>query len=102
MRRVSSLGLAALSLLALWCKPPVQVTPAPAGASAALVALSGASVLIGVGDIARCGSEGDELTAALVDSVLRENDSAKVNDEVFTLGDNAYPNGSARDYALCF
>ena len=38
----------------------------------------------------------------LVDSVLRADSAAKVHDEVFTLGDNAYPNGSASDFALCF
>jgi hypothetical protein len=33
------------------------------------VALTGASVLIGLGDVASCTSDGDEFTAALVDSV---------------------------------
>lgn len=89
-------------LAALSCKPPVQMTPPVATASAAQVALSGASVLIGTGDIAVCGTSGDEETAKLVDSVLRADSAAKVHDEVFTLGDNAYPSGSARDYALCF
>ncbi len=92
-------------LAALSCKPPVQMTPPVATASAAQVALSGASVLIGTGDIADiavCGTSGDEETAKLVDSVLRADSAAKVHDEVFTLGDNAYPDGSARDFALCF
>lgn len=43
-----------------------------------------------------------QLTAALVDSVLRADSAAKVEDMVFTLGDNAYPNGSARDFERCF
>ena len=90
------------SLAGLACKPPVQLTPPPAGASAVQVALAGASVLIGVGDIAVCGAYGDEATATLVDSVLRADSAAKVHDEVFTLGNNAYPNGSATDFALCF
>jgi hypothetical protein len=89
-------------LVAFSCKIPVQITPAPAGASAKEVAVTGASVFIGVGDIAVCGTSGDERTAKLVDSVLRADSIAKVNDEVFTLGDNAYPDGSASNYALCF
>ena len=88
----------------LACKPKVETTPVPpaATASAEIVALTGASVLIGAGDIAECGSNGDELTAHLIDSVLRADSAAKVHDEVFTLGDNAYPTGSASDYAACF
>lgn len=67
-----------------------------------MVALSGASILIGAGDIARCGSNGDEATAVMVDSVLKADSIAKVENVVFTLGDNAYPDGSDRDFALCF
>ena len=102
MRRTSLLWLTTLALLTLACKPPVQMTPAPAAATAAQVALTGASVLIGAGDIARCGFEGDEATAALVDSVLRADSTAKVHDEVFTAGDNAYPSGSVQDFTKCF
>ncbi len=102
MRTLTLMFLMLLTMAALTCKPAVQMTPPPAGATAAQVALSGASVLIGVGDIAVCGTGGDEATAAIVDSVLRADSTAKVHDEVFTLGDNAYPSGSARDFALCF
>ena len=62
MRHSSSLSAIALLLAALACKPAVQLTPPPAGAPAAQVALSGASVLIGAGDIARlrhAGRRGD-------------------------------------------
>jgi acid phosphatase type 7 len=86
----------------LACKPPVLPTPAPADAPAEVVALTGASILIGVGDIAACESTGDELTAAIVDSILEADSVANVPDVVFTLGDNAYPDGSDRDFALCF
>jgi hypothetical protein len=89
-------------LLAFSCKPTVQTTPAPADAPAAQVALSGASVMIGVGDIAVCGTQGHIQTAKLVDSVLRADSIAKVSDAVFTLGDNAYPDGSASNFALCW
>jgi hypothetical protein len=48
---------------------------------------------VGVGDIAYDGKD-DEKTAKVVDGVIAENPDAVV----FTLGDNAYPNGSADDY----
>jgi hypothetical protein len=89
-------------LLLLACRPPVLTTPPPAEAPAELVALTGASILIGTGDIASCTSGGDEATAILVDSVLKADSVAKVANVVFTLGDNAYPDGSDRNYALCF
>ena len=92
----------ALPLVALACKPAVQITPPPADAPAELVALSGASIMLGAGDIGVCQSQGDEATAALVDSVLRADSAAEVEDVVFALGDNAYPDGSVRDFALCF
>jgi len=91
-----------VTLAAFSCKIPVQITPAPAAASAAEIAATGASVMIGVGDIAVCGTDGDEQTAKLVDSVLKADSVAKVNDEVFSLGDNAYPDGSASNFAICF
>lgn len=101
--RFSSIGLLVAPLFgAFACKPSVETTPPVADAPASLVALTGASVLIGTGDIASCDSRGDEQTAKLVDSVLRADSAAKVHDEVFTLGDNAYPTGSASDYATCF
>jgi hypothetical protein len=89
-------------LVLIACKPKVNTTPPPADAPAEAVALTGASVMIGAGDIASCTSEGDEFTAALVDSVLKADSAAGVADAVFSLGDNAYPDGSDRDFALCF
>lgn len=53
--------------------------------------------MIGAGDIAVCGSAGDEATAALVDSILKVDSVANVPNAVFTVGDNAYPSG-ARGY----
>jgi hypothetical protein len=102
MKRCSLAPALLLSLGVVSCKPPVQITPAPATASAAEIKLTGASVMLGVGDIARCGVDGDERTAHLVDSMLRADSVAKVTVEVFTLGDNAYPDGSASNFALCF
>jgi hypothetical protein len=89
-------------LLAAACSRPVRTTPPPAEAPAELVALTGAAVLIGTGDIARCNSPADEATAALVDSVLKADSVAKVEDAVFLLGDIAYPDGSERDFQFCF
>jgi hypothetical protein len=54
---------------------------------------TGGSVLVGAGDIAGCGSSGDEQTAALLDGI---------EGTVFTTGDNAYPDGSATDFANCY
>lgn len=105
MSRLRSTALAlasALPLAYLACSAPVRVTPPPADAPAELVALTGAAVLIGTGDIARCNENGDELTAALVDSVLKADSIADVEDAVFTTGDNTYPGGSERDFELCF
>jgi hypothetical protein len=50
-------------------------------------------VLVGAGDIARCNSTGDERTATLLDGI---------EGTVFTAGDNAYPDGSSRDFARCY
>src|SRR5207249_3241131 len=41
-------------------------------------------------------------TAALVDSVLRQDSIAKVSDAVFTLGDNAYESGTTEQFLHCF
>jgi calcineurin-like phosphoesterase family protein len=50
----------------------------------------GSVVLVGAGDIASCSSTDDEATASLLDNI---------SGTVFTAGDNAYPDGSAADYA---
>src|SRR5918994_7569994 len=59
-------------------KPPVQKAP----------------VVVTAGDIAVCAREGDEATAKLVEGI----DDATV----LTLGDNAYPEGSAEDFEECY
>jgi acid phosphatase type 7 len=50
-------------------------------------------VLVGTGDIAVCGSTGDDQTAALLDGI---------DGTVFTLGDNAYENGTTAEYTNCY
>ena len=51
------------------------------------------AVLVGAGDIGRCGSPGPEQTARLLDSI---------DGVVFAAGDNAYPNGTAENYRDCY
>ena len=69
------------------------------------IELPGASVFIGAGDIAVCGTSGDEGTAHIVDSVLTAAATKKSESAVFTLGDNAYPSGAGgldKDFQRCF
>jgi Calcineurin-like phosphoesterase len=49
--------------------------------------------LVAVGDVAACGSPGDELSAKL---------AARLPGPIALLGDLAYPNGSAADFTDCF
>jgi hypothetical protein len=51
------------------------------------------TVLVGAGDIAGCGSQKDAETADLLDSIAGT---------VFTLGDNVYPDGTAKQFAECY
>jgi hypothetical protein len=51
------------------------------------------NVLVGAGDIADCGTSGDEATANLLDNIAGT---------VFTAGDNAYNDGSAANYSQCY
>ena len=73
---------------------PVTITATSegqSGTSAITVTPPGTSVvLVGAGDIADCNAEP---TAALLDNIAGT---------VFTAGDNAYPNGTASDYASCY
>ncbi|MCG8351819.1 MAG: S8 family serine peptidase [Chloroflexales bacterium] len=50
-------------------------------------------VFVGAGDIADCNSRGDEATAKLLD---------QIDGTVFTLGDNAYNNGTVSDFRNCY
>ena len=53
----------------------------------------GSPVLVGAGDISSCDETGDEATALLLDGIAGT---------VFTLGDNAYENGTNSEYANCY
>lgn len=59
----------------------------------ALTGPTGDPILIGAGDIADCGSDGDEATAALLDGLPGT---------VFTAGDNVYPSGTVEAFTACF
>ena len=56
-------------------------------------------VLVGAGDISSCAQENDSLTADLLDQVVA---SATGEVAVFTVGDNAYENGSIEEYQQCY
>ncbi len=51
-------------------------------------------VILAAGDIADCAQSGDETTAALLDAHPQAN--------VLTLGDNAYPSGTAAQFTNCY
>ena len=55
--------------------------------------VDGLPVVVAAGDIADCATEGDEATARLVEGI---------DGTVLTLGDNAYPDGSAENFAECY
>jgi Calcineurin-like phosphoesterase len=50
-------------------------------------------VFVGAADIGNCNGNGDEATSSLVKGI---------NGTVFTIGDNAYPNGTAKNFAKCY
>jgi len=54
---------------------------------------TGPPVLVGAGDISICTRTTQEATAKLLDAIPGT---------VYTLGDNAYPDGSAADYTNCY
>jgi acid phosphatase type 7 len=71
-------------------EPPATRAPSPSNGEEI--------VFVGAGDIAVCQTQGDEATAALLDEIVADHPEAVV----FTTGDNAYPDGSHRDYVECY
>ena len=57
------------------------------------------AVLVGAGDVGQCGSDGAELTARLIDSLIED---TAVPLQVFLPGDVAYPRGTSRDFTRCY
>jgi hypothetical protein len=104
VRRVANFVVfVALPFLVLGCSRDEGATPR--GKTLTEFALPGAAVMIGAGDIAVCGTGGDEATGRLVDSLIAADSVANVVSAVFTLGDNAYPSGSGGvrdDLPRCF
>jgi calcineurin-like phosphoesterase family protein len=98
----SCAAAAAALCFSLQCKPSLHITPPPAAAPAEQVALSGAYVMVGVGDIASCSQRLGNETAMLVDSILHADSVANVQASVFTLGDNVYSSGTTEQFEKCF
>ena len=69
-------------LVAVGCRPEKPPVEKPGG------------VVVAAGDIAVCHTEGDETTARLVERIGGAT--------VLTLGDHAYPDGSAEDFNECY
>src|SRR3972149_3384833 len=61
---------------------PAPVQPPPAQ-----------NVMVGAGDIASCGTQGDEATANLPDAIAGT---------VFTLGDHVYEDGTPQEFSDCY
>ena len=57
------------------------------------LAQSGDPVFVGAGDISNCSRTQDEETAKLLDNIAGT---------VFTVGDNAYPDGTASQFSNCY
>jgi acid phosphatase type 7 len=101
----AALLLVACSATAQSAGTPAPEAPAPVAAAA--VADSGAHVepssaapissepviLIGAGDIAGCESDGDYLTAEILDTIPGI---------IFTVGDHAYPTGTFQQFRDCY
>ena len=67
------------------------------------------AILVGAGDIAKCGSRlaGAEATAKVLDNFFAQYTAEPGKRQppqavVFTLGDNAYPRGTTRQFAECY
>jgi calcineurin-like phosphoesterase family protein len=72
---------------------PGSASRGPSTATAGPSAATETIVLTGAGDIADCSLRGDQQTSDLL---------IKQAGFVYTVGDNAYPNGSPNDYASCY
>ena len=91
--RDAAFGGISLLVGLLACSGGEKAEPTPAGASQQELVIPGAAVVIAVGDIAVCGSSGDEATGKLVDSLLHVDSAQSTPTIILTMGDNAYPSG---------
>lgn len=88
--------LATFNLGLQYTRPAQQVAFANSAASAHLPFIVkdwSTGVLVGAGDIADCSNDQEEETAKLLDNIPGT---------VFTLGDNAYPDGRDKDFSNCY
>ena len=99
-RFLTRTGTALLVFASAQCGGDTQTRPTPSpptsrGTAPPSIPRPPASqqVFVGAGDIGLCGSPGPELTAKLLDGIAGT---------VFTLGDNAYNSGTAREYRDCY
>lgn len=77
-----------LSAMLAFAQPATPIAPAsPADSSAS------PAVFVGAGDISSCNNDHDEETARVLDGI---------EGTVFTLGDNAYGEGTAEQFADCY
>ena len=89
---------ALLAVLLAACTPSVSPSvssmgPASVSATPSPSPQAPAPVVLAAGDIAGCDSDGDEATAQLLDGL---------EGTILTLGDNAYPDGTAAEFANCY
>ncbi|HEX7122534.1 MAG TPA: Ig-like domain-containing protein [Gemmatimonadaceae bacterium] len=90
--RHACLALAAAGLLACQDEDPTG-PPSLSSAAESTALAAGSVVLVGAGNIARCGSSHDEATAQLLE---------KIPGTIFTTGDNVYSDGSYSEFRNCF
>jgi len=69
-------------------------TPITQTATVTVTAPGSSVVFVGAGDIANCSSLDDEATAALINALPTA--------EVYTTGDNVYPNGTLTEFNNCY
>jgi hypothetical protein len=63
---------------------------------------AGSVVVLAAGDVARCDALGDDSTATLIDSILRADSAAGLEDFVAAIGDLAYDSGTQDEYDECW
>jgi hypothetical protein len=99
-RRLVSTASVALASATTQCSDPYGPSdPYPPLPPASADAASASSfILVGAGDIASCGTGGDEKTAPLVENILKADPTATA----FVAGDNVYEDGSAAEYRDCY
>ncbi|MDP9266593.1 MAG: metallophosphoesterase [Chloroflexota bacterium] len=79
--------------VAVACAPPGRAAIVAPSSPPSPPPTDPTATLVGAGDIAACNTDNDEATAKLIDHI---------KGEVFTLGDNAYEDGSPTDFTRCY